>query len=59
MGDGGTEEGQDRVAHETGEGTLITVHRRDQVLEGAVHDLSPLFRVELLGGRRRALDIAE
>ena len=57
--DGGTEEGQDRVAHEAGQSTLVPVHRRDQVLKGAVHDLGPLFRVQLLGGSRRALDVAE
>jgi len=55
----GAPKGQDRVAHEAGEGTFIAVDRRDQVLECAVHDVGPLLRVQFLGRSRGALDIAE
>ena len=56
VGDWRTEEGQDRVSHEPGNGAFIPVDRRVQVLKGAVHDLSPFFRVQTLSGGRRPGD---
>src|SRR3712207_7373466 len=50
---------QDGVAHQPRQRALVAVDRRDQVLEGAVHDLGPLLRVELLGQRRRAPHVAD
>ena len=59
VGDGGAEEGQDGVAHQARHGAFKLVDRLDHVLEGAVHDVGPLFGVERFGGGRGAFDIAE
>ena len=59
MGDGCAEEGQDGVAHQPGHRAFVLVDRLDHVLEGAVDDLGPLLRVELVGGGGGAFDIAE
>ena len=59
VGNGSAEEGQDRVAHQTRERPLVTVNRRDQVFEGTIHDLGPVFGVYLFRGRGRPLDVAE
>jgi len=59
VGDGGAEEGQNRVAHQPGQRALVTINRRYQVLEGPVHDLGPLFRVQLLCGGGGTGHVAE
>ena len=59
VGDGRTEEREDRIAHQPSERALIPIDRRDQVLEHLVHDLGPLFGIEPLGHGRRADDVAE
>ena len=59
VGDRRAEEGEDRVAHQPGERALVAVDRRDQALEGAVHDLGPVLGIHRLGHRGRAFDVAE
>src|SRR2546423_1484648 len=59
VGDRGAEESEDGIAHEAGEGALKSIDGGYQVLEGAIHDLGPFFRVEHLGHRGRGFDVAE
>ncbi len=57
--DGGAEEREDRIPHQTRERALVPVDRRDQAFERAVHDLGPVLWVQGLRHRGRALDVAE
>ena len=59
VGDRRSEEGQDGVAHQSGQRSLVPVDGGDEVFERAVHDLGPLLGVEALRGGGRALDVAE
>ena len=56
---GRPEKGEDSVAHQPGQGTLVAVNRRDQVLKGPVHDLGPVFGVQLFSRRRGTGNVAE
>ena len=59
MADGGAEERQYGVSHQPGQRPFVTVDRGDQVLKGPVHNLGPLFRVQLFSGGGGPADIAE
>ncbi len=54
-----TEERQERIAHESCDRSLIAVDRFDHVRKSPIHDLRPILGVQLLGGSRRAFEIAE
>jgi hypothetical protein len=59
VGDRRAEEGQHGIAHQPRQRPLVAVHRLDEELEGTGHDVHDLFRVQVFGHRRRALDVAE
>ncbi len=59
VGDRCAEEGQHRVAHQAGQGALQAVDWGDQVLEGTVHDLGPIFGVHSLGRGGGAFDVTK
>src|SRR5690606_7586454 len=43
------EDGEDTVAHQPGDGALVARDRVDHEADDAVHDLGPLFWIDLLG----------
>ena len=59
MRDRRTEQRKDRVSHQPRDRAAVARHRRVDEGEGAVHDDGPIFRIELLGNRRRARDVSE
>ena len=56
---GEAQEGQDAVAHETCHGAFISDHGLDHVVERLVHNLGPLFGIEMFGERRRTSHVAK
>ena len=59
MGDGRSEEREHCVALQPGQSAFVPAHRRNQMFEGAVDDLCPVLRVEMLGRGRRSLDVGK
>jgi len=59
VGDGGAKEGQNCVAHQARQGAFVTIDRCDQMLESAVHDLRPIFRIHLFSCGSGTFDVTE
>jgi hypothetical protein len=57
--DRGTEERQDRIAHQAGHRAAIARHRAVHEGKSAVHHVRPVFRIQLFGDRGRARDVGE
>ena len=59
VGHGCAEEGQYRIAHQPSHHATVPIDGRREVLEGLIHDLGPLFGVELLGHGGGARHVGE
>ena len=59
MCDGCAKKSQDAITHQPRQSAFIAVYGGDQVLKGAIHNLRPIFRIELLCSLCGALDIAK
>ena len=49
MGDRGAEEGQHAVTHQPRDRTLVAINRRNEALEGIIHNFCPILWIELTG----------